>query len=332
MLACAVASVTFASSAIAEQAAAPEEPATQPSADAIAPTEAIEGSPVARALFEEGLALYQAESWEAACAKLAESQRVEASVRTLGLLASCQEKRGLVATAWRGYVDAAVLAAERADDLGAVARERAFALEARVPRLVIQVKDEPGLVVRCDGKQVSREDLASMLYLDPGRVEIVVTLQGRETFRTTALLEESKKTIVVVPVERGPVAPKPLPPEVAAIDPLVPLGIAVAVLGLGSIGVGAGFGAAAKDANDESILIQDTCSGASCDAGRALREDAQTYATISTATIVSGLIAAAGGTVMFAVALSDASDAESAPSPAPTLAFGLGHARLEGSW
>ena len=325
--------LAFASPAFAEQADA-DAPSGANDPRATTDAQRSEMTTKARELFEEGLALYEADNFEPACAKLLESHNTSAEVRTLGLLAACQEKRGLLASAWRTYVDTALLAAERSDELGAVARERAFALEPRVPRLVIKLPKLDGLVVHRDGKLVSSAELESALHLDPGAVELVVAAKRHEEFRARVLMKESEET--VVEVRMVPVQPKPdpTPPESEGLSPLVPIGIVTTVLGLGSLGVGIGFGLAAKDANDESTVIHGSCAGSSCDVGRLLREDAQSYASISTATIVGGLVAVAGGTVMFAVGLSGAAGEPTPDEPNATmnLSFGLGHAQLAGSW
>ena len=54
----------------------------------------------AEALFREGRKLLDEGQLDAACSKLAESQRLDASPGTLGSLAQCHEKQGKTATAW----------------------------------------------------------------------------------------------------------------------------------------------------------------------------------------------------------------------------------------
>lgn len=314
--------------ALAQQDEPPTPVASEPTD---APPAESETSTKARTLFDEGLALYEAGDYVPACARLTESNNTRAEVRTLGLLAACLDKRGLLASAWRTYIETALLAAQRADDLEAVARERAFGLEERVPRLLIKLPLLEGLVVRLDNNVLSAAELQSALHLDPGTAELVVTANGRQEFRAVVRLEESVETVVEVslrPVEPKTIPPPPKPEERDKVSPLVPIGIVAGSLGLAALGIGIGFGVAAKDANDESILIRDSCAGSVCDRGRLLREDAQSYATISTASFIGGLVAVAGGTVMFAVGLSTTDEAPGATR----VSLGIGSAQLEGSW
>src|SRR5262245_30895164 len=92
----------------------------------------------AERLFEEGRALFQEKRFAQACTKLSESDRAEPSVGTRGLLAACHEQIGKLATAQREYVETAELARRAGDAREAFARDRAQALEARVPRLAVQ--------------------------------------------------------------------------------------------------------------------------------------------------------------------------------------------------
>ena len=85
---------------------------------------------LAEGLFREGKALMQAKDYAQACPKLAESLRQDAATGTQLALALCQEKQGLLASAWTNFSSVASNARrEGRPDREKVARERAAALE-----------------------------------------------------------------------------------------------------------------------------------------------------------------------------------------------------------
>lgn len=94
-------------------------------------------------------------------------------------------------------------------------------------------------------------------------------------------------------------APPPKPAETAS--PWRFVGLGVAGLGLAAVGVGAGFGLSAQSKADdlEDRCPNDVCADAS---GVALRDDADTAATLSTVFFASGVTAVAGGLALFFLA------------------------------
>lgn len=316
---------------------------------ATTPLRAQEAAPTADSLFQEGRSLYEAGDFEAACAKLAESERAEASVGTLGLLASCHEQQGRLATAWREYLETAELAARMADDRGAYALDRAAALEPRVPKLQVHVTQAPnGLEVSRDGVPLGADELNVDLRLDPGPVRVVVRAPGRREFTSTTTLQAGVRTIIEVPelaplVAPPPPKPRPLPPAPAAQAPgphgagaRVPLAIAAGVVGLAGIGVGTGFGLAAIDTNAESVEVHDSCAGAACAEGRRLREQAQQSATISTIAFGAGIAGLAVGAVLLLTGREGGDDRKTTASAAPgawvDVDMRAGGATLGGRW
>ena len=306
-------------------------------------------APTADTLFQEGRSLYEAGDFDAACAKLAESERVEPSVGTLGLLASCHEQQGRLATAWREYLETAELAARMADDRGAYALDRAAALEPRVPRLQVHVAQPPqGLEVSRDGVPLGAAELNVDVRLDPGPVRVVARAPGRREFTSTTTLQAGVRTIIEVPDLAplvAPPPPKPHPvtpaPAAAAPDPhgagpRVPLAIAAGVVGLAGIGVGTGFGLAAIDTNAESVEVHDTCAGAACAEGRRLREQAQQSATISTIAFGAGIAGLAVGAVLLLTGREGHGDRKTTASAAPGAWVDVdgraGGATLGGRW
>src|SRR4051812_34930505 len=97
---------------------------------------------MAEALFDEGVALMARGDFEHACAKLAESQRLDPGGGTLLNLARCQEGAGRVSTAWATYRSALAIARRdaRADRIR-YAEEHLAILEPRLPKLILRVKE-----------------------------------------------------------------------------------------------------------------------------------------------------------------------------------------------
>src|SRR5262245_37669831 len=76
-----------------------------------------QASPAAEALFRSGREALDHGDYERACKQLRESDRIEPAVGTELNLATCEEKRGNIATAWQLYraaVDKLPQADERA--------------------------------------------------------------------------------------------------------------------------------------------------------------------------------------------------------------------------
>jgi serine/threonine-protein kinase len=136
----------------------------------------------AQALFNDGRSLSRAGNFEQACPKLAESQRLDPALGTLGWLAQCFEGLGKTASAWATYREVQTLAhrgneAERE----AKAKERADALEAKLSKLSLAVPAAsrvPGLEVRRNGTLVGEAVWGSPLPVDPGAQTIDVTAPG----------------------------------------------------------------------------------------------------------------------------------------------------------
>ena len=114
----------------------------------------------ADAAFAEGRAALARGNLLEACNKLAESDRLAPSGRAALNLADCYERRGMTASAYGKFLEAAARAvAARRPDAEKHARERAARLEPRLARVSIVVAKEadvPGLELRRDGKVVPR--------------------------------------------------------------------------------------------------------------------------------------------------------------------------------
>jgi hypothetical protein len=269
----------------------------------------------AEALFQEGKALLEQGSFAEACDRLAKSDTLDPTISTLGLLAGCHEQQGLVATAWKEYRATAKRAEAAGDSRADFARERAAALEARVPKLVIKApaSGASSMEILRDLERVPAEALGVDVPVDPGAYEIIARASQRQEFRVTVTLKEGARRVVEVPELRPPGSP-PYPgadpaggaasagsaaPKPATAAPSGPANAAAAsggrsagqtaaivAAGAGVLGFGVGlvFGGSALSKNIQSTTIQDSCSPGSdkCKEGSDLRDSATQAATIST--------------------------------------------------
>ncbi len=169
-------------------------------------------APSAEAVFLEGRTAMEAGHFEVACAKFAESERLERAAGTLMNLATCEEKLVRLASAWQHWKEAIDLLPGD-DDRVAFARGRVDDLEKKLPRLVLTVK--PGADVRTrvarDGIDLGAASWGVPLPVDPGPHEIVVTAPGRLAARVTVSVAEAEQKSIEV----QPGLPAPPPAEVA---------------------------------------------------------------------------------------------------------------------
>lgn len=268
----------------------------------------------ATALFDEASKLMEERKYAAACPKLARSQELAPSGGTLLALAACYEKNEQLASAWVKYKEAAARASEaRKPDAERAALDAAARLEPRLSKVAVHVTpaaDVPGLVVRRDGKPLSRAEWGVLVPLDPGAHFFDATAPGKRSWsgRVNLGLSASTKTLLVplledeevagVPVGAGEVAPPGRAQRAAAI--------ALGLIGLAGLATGSIFGlrAASKNSEASKHCRDDT----RCDAeGIRLDQQGRDAGTVSTIAFVVGGVALAGGAVLLLTAPSGAS-------------------------
>ncbi|UQA55565.1 hypothetical protein [Polyangium aurulentum] len=290
-------------------AAAQEEPPAPPPAPAPTTAPSPEAAR-AEALFQEGKELLDAGRFVEACDKLAESDKLDPAIGTLGLLAACHEGQGRLATAWREYKETAARAEAAKDDRAAVARERAAALEPNLPRLSVRLaRPSAEVEVFRNRERVPPEDLGVAVPVDPGTYEIVARAPRRPEHRVTITVKPGAQAVVEVPdLDRLEAPPSPAAPAPSAKDapsglgPRRTAGLIVAGVGLAGVVVGGVAGAVALGQNRESIAIHEHCStSAECDEGRALRQKAFRTATVSTVGFAVGGAGLVAGVLLLAI-------------------------------
>ena len=267
----------------------------------------------AEQLFREATVALERKRYDEACPKLEESNRLARALGTEYNLAVCWELSRRVASARRMYRSAAELARATgrtsvADD----ATKRILALEKVVPRLVVTFKgDVAGVRARCDEQPLDPAPEPVTLELDPGKHRLVATKAERTAFQLDVTLAEAELREVVVDLPAAPVATT-LPPAVARPPaatapaeappafPWRPTGIAVAAVGVATIGVGAFFALRAKSDRDASGCRE----GRICvdEATASQLRDAKHEADVATVLVVVGgaLLATGGAFFLFA--------------------------------
>ncbi|AKT43734.1 uncharacterized protein CMC5_079690 [Chondromyces crocatus] len=176
--------------------------ATVPAAAQPAERSATTRDPAAaEALFQAAKSDAAKGDWDAACAKLRQSQDLDPAPGTAFKLAECEEQRSRIATAWALYGEVEQrLGAE--DPRRELVRARISALEPRVPHLTLRaaVGAPADMSVLRDGVPLSSSALGLSLPIDPGPHTVVVRAPGRpeRTFEVS-LAEGEKKELELAP-------------------------------------------------------------------------------------------------------------------------------------
>ncbi|MBW2455042.1 MAG: hypothetical protein JRI68_11055 [Deltaproteobacteria bacterium] len=269
----------------------------------------------AETLFKEGVALLEEGQLEAACLKLSESFRLAGGLGARFKLAECQERRGMLASAWSSFL--AVAAATKLAGQPArsdLAQQRADALEPRLTRLRIEVvAPVAGLHIARSGSKVGRAQWQAAMPVDPGSYTITASAPGHHpwTHRVEVHGEGSTAAVSVPALAAVPAPPAPPPPtapplegEVAPADsPQGVIGLIIASVGVAGLAVGGAFAAVAVSKHDEQ---QQYCDDTGCDdQGIALNQDARTAGNVSTVAVIAGSALLVGGFVVWLTAPSE---------------------------
>jgi hypothetical protein len=283
------------------------------SSAAAAPT--AEDRVLAQSLAEEGRELMNAGEIPAACTKLAQSHRLDATLGTLLDLAQCHEKEGKVASACAEFKDAAAMARTMKDvDREESATRHAEALEGRLPQLVLLVPEAArgSLEITLDAAPIPRDAWGNKVPVDPGAHRIEARAPNKQTWsRDVVVAVTPGQTSVEVPVladvpderrEARPIAPPAGAGNAApeSTSSLPTIGWITGGVGVAALGVGAFFGA--RTLSLKSDRDAHCAAGNVCDQeGVALDSDARSAATISTIGIVSGAVLVAAGVALVLV-------------------------------
>jgi hypothetical protein len=283
-----------------------------------------------------------------ACARYAESQRLDPQLGTLLHLADCLEQNGQTASAWASFREAAELAEKNGDQRRELARARVERLVPRLSHLRIDVSQGAELQVERDGIIVGAALWGAPIPTDPGVHTITAKAPGRRSWSGTAVVKaDGASTTVSVPelAREVPVSPEAqvsLAPaaqtEASRIEPreqssLAERWPALAAGGVGVVGVVVGsiFGLQSMSKQDEAAQH---CNGSVCSdqAGVRLKDEAMAAGNISTvAFIVGGVGLAAGGVLWFTLPVSGESARRTARGDVH-LGFGPSRIVVEHRW
>jgi hypothetical protein len=255
---------------------------------------------VAEKLFEEGRALMEAQRYEEACPRLAESARLDPATGTLLNLAECFERTGRIASAWATYRRAETAARRQGHRARLEFATEGFQRTAKkLAFLTVDVAERtPGLVVKRDEEIVGAGSFGVAVPVDPGSYVLSATAEGHARWKTEAKVGAEQRVRVEVPA----LAPAGVAASAETASPNPGgtqrvLGWVFTGVGAVAVGVGLGFGLVAKSKNDEAR--RDDCTPVSCSSrGDALIDDADRAATISTVLVAGGAAFAVGGIVL----------------------------------
>lgn len=269
----------------------------------------------AQALFDQAKQLAASGKYVEACPKFEESERLDPGIGTQFQLASCYEHAGRIASAWTLFLDVASAArgmkqAEREK----VARDRAAALEAKIPKLTIAVagaEGSPDLEVKRDGVLVGRAQWGAPLPCDPGEHVVTARAPGKKPFEKRLQLAAGATASIAIPslenADAATAATATMTPPASgahvetserAGSSQRTIGLVVAGVGVVGLGVGGVLGLAAKSKFNEAAS---SCNDRDCDqTGVDLRHSAVLRGNVATIVFGVGIAGVAAGGVLWA--------------------------------
>jgi hypothetical protein len=170
------------------------------------------------------------------------------------LLGDCQERRGLIASAWATYRQAASHFRQHGDARSEEAKLRAAKLQVQVPRLTLEATKVPGLTIVRGDTRFDEGVLGVALAVDPGKHRIEARAPGYEPWVGEVTIRASERKSLLIPA----LEPKSEPKQPALTASAAPsehgawwtAGLITGAAGLVTVGVGALLGGlAAADVN-----------------------------------------------------------------------------------
>jgi hypothetical protein len=260
------------------------------------------GSAEAEAAFRDGRKAVQAGDWVTACAKFAESERLEPAPGTLLNLADCEEHTGRLVSAHEHF-GVAASGFPRGDTRRTFALSHEAQLDKRIVRLTLRLAASapPDAVVHRGDAIVPASALGSPMLVDPGALALVVVAPGHVDRAYTLTLHDGDQ--VEQTLEAGEAAPaaSPAPPVAAPSAPapeVAPgaaappthgqrtLGFVLGAVGVAGIATGAVTGLLALD---RASTVKSHCPDLACDSqGLSAASQGQWLAPTSTVAFIAG--------------------------------------------
>jgi hypothetical protein len=263
----------------------------------------------AEVLFVDGKKLVEQGAFGRACAKFAESQRLDPAAGTLLNLADCYERNGQLASAWVTFRDA-VTASERdgREEWAEQARSRARLLDPRVPTFTVDVdpaRAGEGLEITRDGSPVAPSSWGSAIPIDPTTSRFDARAPDKKPWTLVVTVDDAHPhaLVSVPPLEDLHAAPQPAAaPEPARRSLQKPVSIGLAGAGVVSIGLGVAFGVTAIAKNDTAASRCPPSNRCTDSSAVDLTSQAKNFATASTVAFAAGGALFAAGAVLFLTA------------------------------
>ncbi|CAN95754.1 MULTISPECIES: hypothetical protein [Sorangium] len=189
---------------------------------------AAQDAAAAEELFNRGLADMQAGRYESGCKMLEESERLDPQPGTLFTLAMCESQWGRIATAvtqlgnYLAWVDRMTPALRaRQGDRPEAAREERDRLSPRVPRLSLSLQDgaPPGTVVKRDGSTMGPAALGVALPVNPGVHLVSTQAPGGPLWEQTVAIAEGETKALTLEVKEATAPSVPAPQAPAPAQP-----------------------------------------------------------------------------------------------------------------
>ncbi len=265
----------------------------------LTPPAAAQNPAAAEALFEQARAAMAAGSFDIACARFRDSDRLDPAVGTRFNLADCEERRGRVATAWSLFRGVLSELAED-DDRKPIAEARAAKLKPRLPMLtLVPTPESSGQRVRVDGVELGEGSFSVPLPMDPGSHELSLVPAEGEPRSMRFVLREGERTDLPLRIDAAAAAAEPEAPPSPDSDVTLrerrKWGYVAGSVGLAGVvtGVVAGVVTLSKKSSAD-----ENCSDATrtCNAtGRAANESGKTFGTLSGVGFGVGVVGLAAG-------------------------------------
>ena len=252
----------------------------------------------ADALFEAGREALDRGDVAVACQRFEESNRLEPAAGTILNLANCREKLGQLASAWQRYREA-IQKLPAGDERLELARERATALEPRVPKLtlVLGAGAPADAKVFRGGVELGRASLGLPLPVDPGQHVITVSAPGRSESRVVVELTEGEQRELTVEAGAQDSAVGASATDGSMIGPTrdtgsgsgqKTLGFVIGGVGIAGLAVSLVAGAQALSAKQK---VEDNCPQKRCnEEGLDAADSGKTWVTVSNVAFAVGAV------------------------------------------
>lgn len=184
--------------------------------------EAADRKAEAQRLFAEGQAAFDNKDNATGCRLMRKSMELFAVANALFNVAQCDEREGNIASALAHWKRGMSLI-DSTDKRAPIVKKAIEDLEVRVPRMriVVDAKYEP-LDVLLDDEVVSKDNLATAMFVEPGSHVVTFRKNGHEDQRVQVLLNERERTEVVAKVGAEIVVPEPKPTAIPSVTVTAP--------------------------------------------------------------------------------------------------------------